>query len=42
MRVFGTKGKRGNDWAVVVVQLAEWLLLIPEDPGSNPVIGNFY
>ena len=28
--------------AVVVVQLAERLLPIPEDPGSNPVIGNFY
>ena len=29
-------------WAVVVAQLAEQLLPIPEDPGSNPVIGNFY
>ena len=28
--------------AVVVAQLAERLLLIPENPGSNPVIGNFY
>ena len=28
--------------AVVVAQLAERLLPIPEDPGSNPVIGNFY
>ena len=27
---------------VVVAQLAERLLTIPEDPGSNPVIGNFY
>ena len=27
---------------MVVAQLAEWLLPIPEDPGSNPVIGNFY
>ena len=27
---------------MVVAQLAEWLLMIPEDPGSNPVIGNFY
>ena len=25
-----------------MAQLAEWLLMIPEDPGSNPVIGNFY
>ena len=29
-------------WAVVVAQLAEQSLPIPEDPGSNPVIGNFY
>ena len=28
--------------AVVVAQLAERLLPIPEDPGSNPPIGNFY
>ena len=28
--------------AVVVAQLAERLLPISEDPGSNPVIGNFY
>ena len=27
---------------VVVVQLAEWSLPIPEDPGSNQAIGNFY
>ena len=27
---------------VVVAQLAERSLTIPEDPGSNPVIGNFY
>ena len=26
----------------VVVQLAERSLPIPEDPGSNPTIGNFY
>jgi len=25
-----------------VAQLAERSLMIPEDPGSNPVIGNFY
>ena len=25
-----------------VAQLAEWSLPIPEDPSSNPVIGNFY
>ena len=25
-----------------LAQLAEWSLPIPEDPGSNPVIGNFY
>ena len=31
-----------TQWAVVVAQLAERLLPIPEDPGSNPVIGNFY
>ena len=29
-------------WAVVVAQLIAWLLPIPEDPGSNPVIGIFY
>ena len=29
-------------WAVVVAQLAERLFPIPEDLGSNPVIGNFY
>ena len=29
-------------WEVVVAQLAERLLMILEDPGSNPVIGNFY
>ena len=27
---------------VVVAQLAERSLMIPEDLGSNPVIGNFY
>ena len=27
---------------VIVAQLAAWSLLIPEDPGSNPAIGNFY
>ena len=30
------------NWAVVVAQLAERSLPKPEDPGSNPVIGNFY
>ena len=29
-------------WEVVVAQLAERSLTIPEDPGSNPVIGSFY
>ena len=29
-------------WEVVVAQLAERSPTIPEDPGSNPVIGNFY
>ena len=29
-------------YAVIMVQLAERMLLIPEDPGSNPIIGNFY
>ena len=28
--------------AVVVAQLAERSLLIPEDPGSNPALGNFH
>ena len=27
---------------MVVAQLAEWLLPIPEDPGSNPVIRNTF
>ena len=31
-----------KSWEVVVAQLAERSLMIPEDPGSNPVIGNFY
>ena len=29
-------------WAVVVMQLAELSLPSPEDPGLNPIIGNFY
>ena len=29
-------------WAVVVAQLAERSIPIPEDLGSNPVISNFY
>ena len=29
-----------NTREVVVAQLAEWSLTIPEDPGSNPVIVN--
>ena len=28
--------------AVVVAQLADWLLLTPEGVGSNPAIRNFY
>ena len=28
--------------AVVVAQLTERLLPLPEGPGSNPVMGNFY
>ena len=28
--------------AVVVAQLTERLLPLPEGPGSNPVVGNFY
>ena len=31
-----------SHWAVVVAQLAARSLPKPEDPGSNPVIGNFY
>ena len=30
-----------KDWAVVVAQLTEQPLPTPENPGSNPVIGNF-
>ena len=33
--------KQNLKWGVVVVQLAEELLLIPEICRSNPVIGNF-
>ena len=29
-------------WEVVVAQLAERSLTMPEDPGLNPVISNFY
>ena len=29
-------------WAVVVAQLTALSLPFPEDPGSNPVVGNFY
>ena len=29
-------------WAVVVAQWTVWPLTMPEDLGSNPVIGNFY
>ena len=29
-------------WEVVVAQLVEWSLLIPEVRGSNPVIGKIY
>ena len=31
-----------SSWEVVVAQLAERSPTISEDPGSNPVIGNFY
>ena len=34
--------QRKQKGEVVVAQLAERLLMIPEDPGSNPAIGNFY
>ena len=30
-----------NNRDTVVAQLAEWLFPAPEDPSSNPVIGNF-
>ena len=33
--------QRLTTWAVVVAQLAERSLPISEDPGSNPVIGDF-
>ena len=29
-------------WAVVLAQLTARSLPIPEDPGLNPIIGNFY
>ena len=42
-KCFIVYGKNLDDLrAVVVAQLAEWSLPIAEDPGSNPVIGNFY
>ena len=41
-KLFGLTSKCGSVWEVVVAQLAERSLTIPEDPGSNPVIGNFY
>ena len=34
--------KIGDDWAVVVAQLVEWLLPTPEISGSNPNIGKLY
>ena len=33
---------RKHFWAVIVAQLAEWLLPTPEVRGSNPVIGKMY
>ena len=39
---FSTTHKGAFPWAAVVAQLAEWSLPILEDPGLNPVIGNFY
>ena len=33
---------RSNLWALVVAELTAWLLPIPENPGSNPVMGNNY
>ena len=34
--------KMNGNWAVVVAQLTAWSFLIPEDPGSNAVIGYFH
>ena len=34
--------KATTRWVVVVAQLAEWSLPIPEDLRSNPAIGNIY
>ena len=31
-----------NIWAVVVSQLAKWLLPTPEVQGSNPIIGKVF
>ena len=36
------KREKERKMVVIVAQLAAWSLLIPEDPGSNPAIGNFY
>ena len=30
------------DWAVVVDQMVEWSLQKPSDPGSKPVLVNYY
>ena len=40
VQTFLSQRKRPRE--VVVAQLAEQSLTIPEDPGSIPVIGNFY
>ena len=42
LHLFFNEYKRNKYREVVVAQLAEWSLPIPEDPGTNPVIGNFY
>ena len=36
------KKKYADQWAVVVAKFTEPSLSIPEDLGSNPVIGIFY
>ena len=41
-RARGSMQHLEDNWEVVVAQLTEWSFPIPEDPGSNTIIGNFY
>ena len=41
-RMYGGIKQSIKYWSLVVAQLTAWSLPVPEDPGLNPVIGNFY